>query len=56
MILKFLNPQIMFVIIGIFLGYFIIPELLFSFFKIIIDKSIGAVIGAAIGYFMGKHI
>ena len=56
MISRTLDPRIMFVIIGIFLGYFIIPELLISFFKITIDKGLGAVIGGALGYFLGRHI
>ncbi len=54
MISKTLDPRIMFVIIGIFLGYFIIPEILLSFFRITIDKGFGAVIGGALGYFFGR--
>jgi F0F1-type ATP synthase assembly protein I len=56
MIQKFVNPFIMFIIVGAFLGYFILPEILFSFFKITIDKGLGVVIGGALGYFLGRYI
>jgi hypothetical protein len=56
MIQKLLNPFVLFIIVGAFLGYFILPEILLSLFKINIDKGLGAVIGGALGYFFGRFI
>lgn len=56
MIQKLINPFLAFILLGAFLGYFILPEILLSMFKIVIDKGLGAVIGAAAGYFLGRYI
>jgi len=52
---KMLNPFILFIIVGAFLGYFVLPEVLLSL-NIVIDKGLGAVIGAGAGYFLGRYI
>jgi len=56
MIQKLFNPLVLFILVGAFLGYFILPEILISFFRITIDKGLGAVIGGAAGYFFGRFI